>query len=304
MATRKLPQIPPHLDLLADISTLISQSHDLQETLDSIVATVSERMQTEVCSIYILDRKKSRLTLWATKGLDPESVGKVSMGTSEGLTGLVIERMKPVMVADTLAHPRYKYFPETHEEHFHSFLGVPLIDRKLPIGVLVVQTSRRRDFSRDEIRLLTTISAQAASIIVQARLAESLKNKEQERKDFQKRMNDAMRKLRSYEGVRREKASRLHWRGRLTGLAASPGFGRGKAFVLEPRMDLSAIKKKSIRNPQREVERFRAAVERDRRPRDGHRVRRGRLSAETARSQAPRCTHARSGRSPARVAGK
>jgi phosphotransferase system, enzyme I, PtsP len=264
MATRKLPQIPPHLDLLADISSLISQSHDLQETLDSIVATVAERMQTEVCSIYILDRKKNRLTLWATKGLDPESVGKVSMGTSEGLTGLVIERMRPVMVADTLAHPRYKYFPETHEEHFHSFLGVPLIDRKLPIGVLVVQTSRRREFSRDEIRLLTTISAQAASIIVQARLAESLKNKEQERKDFQKRMNDAMRKLRSYEGVRREKVSKLkqHWRGRLTGLAASPGFGRGKAFVLEPRMDLSAIKKKKARSPQRETERFRGAVER------------------------------------------
>jgi phosphotransferase system enzyme I (PtsP) len=262
MATKKPPQIPPHLDLLADISTLISQSHDLQETLDSIVATVVERMQTEVCSIYILDRKKSRLTLWATKGLDPESVGKVSMGTSEGLTGLVIERMKPVMVADTLAHPRYKYFPETHEEHFHSFLGVPLIDRKLPIGVLVVQTSRRRDFSRDEIRLLTTISAQAASIIVQARLAESLKNKEEERKDFQKRMNDAMRKLRSYEGVRRERPSRLHWRGRLNGLAASPGFGRGKAFVLEPRMELSAIKKKKARSPQRETERFRGAVER------------------------------------------
>ena len=118
---------PPHLDILEDISTLISHSHDLQETLDRIVATVSDRMQTEVCSIYILDRKTNRLTLRATMGLDPESVGKVSMGISEGLTGMVIERMKPVMVADTLAHPRYKYFPETHEEHFHSFLGVPLI---------------------------------------------------------------------------------------------------------------------------------------------------------------------------------
>src|SRR5437773_5495459 len=186
---------PPHLDILEDISTLISHSHDLQETLDRIVATVAERMQTEVCSIYILDRNTNRLTLRATMGLDQESVDKVSMGIGEGLTGLVIERMKPVMVADTLAHPRYKYFPETHEEHFHSFLGVPLIDRKLPLGVLVVQTSRRREFSRDEIRLLTTISAQAASIIVQARLAESLKNKEQERKEYQKRMIEAMRKL-------------------------------------------------------------------------------------------------------------
>jgi phosphotransferase system enzyme I (PtsP) len=263
-AKKKTRKIRPHLDILEDISTLISHSHDLQETLESIVATVADRMQTEVCSIYILDRDKNRLTLRATKGLDPESVDKVSMGIGEGLTGLVIERMKPVMVADTLAHPRYKYFPETHEEHFHSFLGVPLIERKMPLGVLVVQTSRRREFSRDEIRLLTTISAQAASIIVQARLAESLKSKEQERKNFQKRMNEAMRKLRSYEGNRRDKAakSRQHWRGRLDGLAASPGFGRGKAFVLEPRMDLSAIKKKKARNPERERERFRGAVER------------------------------------------
>jgi phosphotransferase system, enzyme I, PtsP len=259
---KKTRKIRPHLDILEDISTLISHSHDLQETLESIVATVADRMQTEVCSIYILDRDKKRLTLRATMGLGPESVGKVSMGTSEGLTGLVIERMKPVMVADTLAHPRYKYFPETHEEHFHSFLGVPLIDRKMPLGVLVVQTSRRREFSRDEIRLLTAISAQAASIIVQARLAESLESKEQERKVFQKRMNEAMRKLRSYEGGRRDKATKQRWRGRLDGLAASPGFGRGKAFVLEPRMDLSAIKKKKARNPERERERFRGAVER------------------------------------------
>src|SRR5206468_7266587 len=231
MAKKKKTTITahPHLTILEDISTLISHSRDLQETLDNVVATISERMGTEVCSIYILDRQNKRLTLRATMGLDEESVGKVSMGTGEGLTGLVIERMKPVMVVDALKHPRYKYFPETHEERFHSFLGVPLIEQKLPLGVLVVQTSRRREFSRDEIRLLTTISAQAASIIVQARLAESLKNKEQERKDFQKRMNDAMRKLRSYEGGRREKITKLkqHWRGRLTGLAASPGFGRG-----------------------------------------------------------------------------
>ena len=263
-ARKKTRRIRPHLDILEDISTLISHSHDLQETLDSIVATVAERMQTEVCSIYILDRDKKRLTLRATRGLDPESVDKVSMGIGEGLTGLVIERMKPVMVADTLAHPRYKYFPETHEEHFHSFLGVPLIERKLPIGVLVVQTSRRREFARDEIRVLTAISAQATSIIVQARLVESLATKEQERKSFQKRMNEAIRRLRSYEGARRETAtkSRQRWRGRLGGLAASPGFGRGKAFVLQPRMDLSAIQKKKARNPEHERERFRGAVER------------------------------------------
>jgi phosphotransferase system enzyme I (PtsP) len=254
----------PHLSILADISTLISDSHDLQQTLDSIVSVVADRTETEVCSIYILDQQKRRLTLCATTGLDQESVGRVSMGIGEGLTGLVIERMKPVMVVDALAHPRYKYFPETHEERFHSFLGVPLTEKKMPLGVLVVQTSRRREFSRDEIRLLSTISAQASSIIVQARLADSLRTKEQERKEYRRRMVDAMRKLKSYERRRSERAARSQqkWRGRLTGLAASPGFGRGKAFVMEPRMELTAIKKQRATNPEREVERFRGAVER------------------------------------------
>src|SRR3990170_4847436 len=261
---KKLREAHPHLTILEDISTIISHSHDLQQTLNSIVATVAERMGTEVCSLYILDQQKERLTLRATMGLDAESVGKVSMAIREGLTGLVIERMKPLMVVNAMAHPRYKYFPETHEEHFHSFLGVPVIEKKLPLGVLVVQTSRRREFSRDEIRLLTTISGQAASIIVQARLADSLKSKEQERTELQKRMDEAMRRLRSYEGRRKEKAAkaRQRWRGRLTGLAAAPGFGRGHAYVMKPRMDLNSIPKRKTKNPEREMERFRAAVER------------------------------------------
>ena len=251
--------------LLEDIGTLISHSQDLQKTLNSIVAIVAERMETEVCSLYILDRRKNRLTLWASMGLDPESVGKVSMGISEGLTGLVIERMSPVMVVDAMAHPRYKYFPETGEERFHSFLGVPLIEKRMPLGVLIVQTSRRREFSRDEIRLLKAISAQVSSIIIQARLLDSLKDKERERKEDRKRLTDAMRRLKSYEGRRREGAVRgaLHkWRGRLSGLAAAPGVGRGTAHVLKLRMDLRAIKKETTKHPKKEIERFRAAVER------------------------------------------
>jgi phosphotransferase system enzyme I (PtsP) len=258
------PKSLPHLTILEDISTLISHSHDLEETLNQIAAIVAVRMGSEVCSIYIFDQRKTRLTLCATEGLDKESVGKVSMGIGEGLTGLVLEQMKPVMVVDALAHPRYKYFPETHEEHFHSFLGVPLIEKKTPLGVLVVQTSRRRQFSRDEIRLLTTISNQVSGIIVQARLADSLKTKEQERKEYEKRMVHAMRKLRSYERKRPERKAktRQHWRGRLLGLGASPGFGRGRAHVLEPRMNLGSIPEKKIRNRPREIERFRSAVER------------------------------------------
>jgi phosphotransferase system enzyme I (PtsP) len=255
----------PDLMILEDIGALISHSQDLQETLNSIVAIVAERMETEVCSLYILERKKNRLTLWATMGLDQESIGKVSMGITEGLTGLVIERMTPVMVVDAQAHPRYKYFPETGEERFHSFLGVPLFEKRMPLGVLVVQTSRQREFSRDEIRLLKAISAQVSGIIIQGRLLDSLKNKERERKEYQKRMVDALRKLRSYEGSRLERTGRgaaQKWRGRLAGLSVAPGFGRGAAYILKARMDLRSVKKERAKNPKREIERFRAAVER------------------------------------------
>jgi phosphotransferase system, enzyme I, PtsP len=264
--TQKRPRgVLPHLLILEDISTLISHSQDLQETLKSIVAIVAERMETEVCSLYLLDRQKKRLTLVATMGLDQESVGRVSMGINEGLTGLVIEEMRPVMAVDAPTHPRYKYFPETGEERFHSFLGVPLIENKKALGVLVVQTSRRREFSRDEIRLLKAISSQACGIIIQARLADSLKDKERERKEYHKRLADALRRLRSLEGRRREGISREKWhkwRGRLNGLSAAPGFGRGAAHVLKRRMDLQAIKKERTKNPRKEMERFRAAVER------------------------------------------
>ena len=91
-----------HLVTLEDVSALISHSEDLQGALGSIVTIVVQRMETEVCSIYLLDRRKNSLVLAATTGLDREAVGKVSMGIDEGLTGLVIEQMRPLKVVDAV----------------------------------------------------------------------------------------------------------------------------------------------------------------------------------------------------------
>ncbi len=254
----------PHLETLEHISSLISHSEDLQETLGSIVGIIIQRMETEVCSIYLLEEQGTRLTLCATTGLEQKSVGKVSMGIHEGLTGLVIEQMAPFAVADALTHPRYKYFPETGEERFHSFLGGPLIDKGAIIGVLVVQTSRRREFLPDEVRLLKAIASQVSSIIIQARLAESLEDKDRERRDYRKRMVNALKRLRTYEGKRRREKSgrggRQKWRARLTGLAAAPGFGYGIVHVMPARNELSLVKRVRIRNVQKEIERFREGV--------------------------------------------
>ena len=123
-------------------------------------------MEVEVCSLYLFDPQRERLVLRATVGLDRDSVGKVSMRVSEGLVGLAMEKDEPVCVADAMSHPRYKYFPETGEERYHTFLGVPVQEgRKKPIGVLVVQTLRRRKFNKKEIRLLSTAASQVAQIL-------------------------------------------------------------------------------------------------------------------------------------------
>src|SRR5207244_4211553 len=144
------------------------------------------------------------------------------------------EKGEPVMTVDAIAHPRYKYFPETGEEKYHSFVGVPIAERGTPMGVLVVQTLRRRRFSRHEIRLLKAIAAQVSAIIVQARLLEDLKSKEKERREYRRRMVAAIKRLQAYEKTtaRAEAAPRGRGRTRLAGLPAAPGFGHGKVHLL------------------------------------------------------------------------
>src|SRR5512136_953961 len=97
------------LRTLEDISALILHSHDLHETLDNIVNMVAKRMGVEVCSIYLLEDDGETLRLQATRGLSRGSVGKVTMKTWEGLTGLVIEQKGMVATADAPSHPRFKY---------------------------------------------------------------------------------------------------------------------------------------------------------------------------------------------------
>ena len=253
-----------HLVTFEEISRFVEEAEDLPGCLNSIAGIVAKRMQTEVCSVYLLDAESDRLTLSATRGLDQAAVGRVSMSVGEGLAGLVVETRQPVIVADAPAHPRFLYFPETGEERYHSFFAVPVSSQKTPIGVLVVQTSRPREFTRQEVRLLKAISAQVSTIIVHARLVDSLKDKERERKRSRQSMVNALRRLRSYEGRGKERTSEppRKFRSRLTGLAACPGFAYGKAHILQRRIDLAAIEKTRAADPRAEVEIFRSAVQR------------------------------------------
>lgn len=251
--------------LLEKVSALIGQSENLQETLDSVVQVVAERMRTEACSLYLLDERGETLTLWATTGLDRKAVGRVQMRVGEGLTGLVIENMEPVAVPDAPVHPRFKFFPETREERYHSFLGVPVFERKAPLGVLVVQTLRRRQFTSEELSLLRTIAAQLAAVLVQARLLENLKTKEQEQADFRRRTLETLRRLQAFERqatARGAQPAKDRDPGeRLRGIAASPGFGIGRVHVLRAHVDFAEIEDLPSGDVADELGRYEKALE-------------------------------------------
>ena len=154
---------------LEEISRLVSHSGNASETLSNIVQLLQQRFETDVCSVYLLEPDRSTLVLAATIGLRPESVGRVRMRLDEGLAGLVAETLQPQVVADATRHPRFKYFREAGEDPYHSFLGVPLIDRGLLQGVLVLQTIEPRVFGDDVARLLMTAGTQLAPVVSEAR---------------------------------------------------------------------------------------------------------------------------------------
>jgi signal transduction protein with GAF and PtsI domain len=159
------------LGTLEEISRLVvSHTGDPAETLTNIARLIQQRCHSDVCSVYLLQPDRIHLVLSATIGLQPSSVGKVRMGLTEGLVGLVGEELRPQVIADATTHPRFKYFPDAGEDRYHSFLGVPMVDRGLLLGVLVVQTIEPRVFSADEVRMVATAAAQVAPIVSDARL--------------------------------------------------------------------------------------------------------------------------------------
>src|ERR1700723_1424152 len=154
---------------LEEIANLAAEEGQPAETLMNVVALIAKRFDTEVCSAYLLEPDRANLVLAATVGLRRECIGQLRMAIHEGLAGLVAEQVRPVAVEQAHTHPRFKYFPEAGEDEYQSFLGVPLIDRRVLQGVLVVQTMEPRVFRKDEIQMLTEAAAQVAPVVSEAR---------------------------------------------------------------------------------------------------------------------------------------
>ncbi|HEY1650200.1 MAG TPA: alpha-glucan family phosphorylase [Terracidiphilus sp.] len=154
---------------LEDITSLTEEESKPADTLMNVVALIAARFRTDVCSAYLLEPDRCNLVLAATLGLHPRCIGTLRMPLHEGLSGLVAEQLLPVSLADARNHPRYKYFKDSGEEEYRSFLGVPLIDRGILQGVLVVQTKEPRTFRESEIRMLTEAASQVAPVVSEAR---------------------------------------------------------------------------------------------------------------------------------------
>ena len=154
---------------LEEIRDLAKEGGKPAETLMNVVALIAGRFKTDVCSVYLLEPDRANLVMAATLGLRAECVGALHMGLHEGLAGLVAEQVRPLAVDQAKRHPRFKYFREAGEDAYQSFLGVPLIDRGVLQGVLVVQTIEARVFREDEVRMLVQAAAQVAPVVSEAR---------------------------------------------------------------------------------------------------------------------------------------
>ncbi|MBC8260073.1 MAG: phosphoenolpyruvate--protein phosphotransferase [SAR324 cluster bacterium] len=162
------------LQTFTEVNRIITSSHNSDETLSRTVKMIAQRIHVDACSIYIYDADRGILILKATHGLDPSTIETVQMLPSEGLVGLVLERSEPVQEFQMQEHPRFKAFPQTNEDSFSSFLGVPLIEHRKSFGVLVVHTVEPRTFPPEEIQILSSIATQISSLVSKALLLKQL----------------------------------------------------------------------------------------------------------------------------------
>jgi phosphotransferase system enzyme I (PtsP) len=221
------------LDTLHRIVSEVNSASDLEEVLGIIVHRVKGAISADVCSVYLTDFEARAHVLMATDGLRQETVGKVTLPLGRGLVGLVAERAEPLNVADAPSHPRYLRIAETGETRYHGFLGVPIIQNRKVLGVLVVRQTVPRAFTDDEVTFLFTLAAQLAGAITWARA------------------NGALSSI----------APESHGVGRfLSGRASSSGVSLGHAVVTYRLADLAAVPDRPADDPEQEITAFRAAV--------------------------------------------
>ncbi|MET0867036.1 MAG: putative PEP-binding protein, partial [Pseudorhodoplanes sp.] len=156
--------------LLRRLREVMAEPVSAQDRLDKIVVLIAANMVAEVCSVYVL-RMDGTLELYATEGLNKEAVHQTVMRIDEGLVGLVASQATAINLSDAQSHPAFSYRPETGEEIYHSFLGVPILRAGNTLGVLVVQNRAHPNYSEEEDEALQTTAMVLAEMIASGELA-------------------------------------------------------------------------------------------------------------------------------------
>ena len=193
-------------EILTGLHEVMASRGSAQSKLDKVVNLIAEAMESEVCSIYLL--RDNKLELFATRGLRKEAVHVTRLKLGEGLVGTIAAEGRILNLAEAAGHAEFVYRPETGEERYHSFAGVPIIYRESPVGVLSVQHAEPRRYADLEIEALQTVAMVLSELIAGARLI---------------------------DGARR---GRVRGGGalRLTGLKLVAGMAKGQAVFHEPRV--------------------------------------------------------------------
>ncbi|MET0044478.1 MAG: phosphoenolpyruvate--protein phosphotransferase [Candidatus Thiodiazotropha sp. 6PLUC3] len=220
------------LDILHRIVKEVNAASDLEQALSIIVYQVKRAIDADVCSVYLTDFERRDHVLKATEGLLPDAVGKVRLPYHRGLIGLVCERAEPVNLADAPSHKRYLFTNETGETSSKGFLGVPIIQNRRVLGVLVVRQIEQRSFEDNEVTFLFTLAAQLAGAITHAAASSNLVTQ-----------SDLAPPKRF-----------------LQGRPGAPGVSLGTAVVVYPPADLEAVPDKPAKDIENEEEAFRTAV--------------------------------------------
>jgi phosphotransferase system enzyme I (PtsP) len=215
--------------LLRRLREVMAEPVSAQERLNKIVVLIAANMVAEVCSLYVL-RVDGTLELYASEGLNPESVHVTVLRQDEGLVGLVSSEAKSLNLSDAQHHPAFAFRPETGEEIYHSFLGVPILRAGNTLGVLVVQNRAHRTYSEEEEEALQTTAMVLAETIASGELSALAK-----------------------PGL--EPAA--HRPVQLEGLSISDGIGLGHVVLHEPRV---VVTKLIADDPQKELQRLDAAL--------------------------------------------
>lgn len=212
------------LNSLRSIVQEVNAARDLPSALGIIVSSVKNAMRTHVCSVYMRD-EEGGYVLMATDGLNQNAVGRVRLSAGEGLVGRVVVREEPINLEQAEAHPSYQYFPETGEERYSSFLGVPIIHQRKVLGVLVVQQVEQRRFDEGDEAFLVTMSAQLAGVIAHAEATGGVNSGKNE----------------------------VATQARFMGVAGAPGIAIGEAMVIAPEADLRSVSYKPCEDVDAEI---------------------------------------------------